>query len=499
MNTILWFGQIPQAGVHERLEKRGYHIDISPAPSHLDNGRLSSARIATFHFPNEDDIPSSLPKIAQMIDHEIRIIVVAPRESRQKIMALLEKISTDFDWIKNVIFIDDLRDTSFDNFINLPPVKKWRSVKIVLKKGNRDLLEEEKLLIGRAFSKAEEIHLEEIGEGYSGARVFLAHEKRQENSIAHWAQLRLVKIDTRNDLEIEVGNMQAVSPFVPFELRPNLDVHVRGFRKSLFIADFVENSESMLEASRAGRAESAISNLFNRTLHRWRERARHCPLSNESLVAASERLKMVTPEKIKATYSDTQEFQDLGLNLNDLWQALQKIKFDHHAATIHGDLHGKNIRVRADDAILIDLGSVKGKDGLGAPLCFDVAMLEIALIFDCTESETTGTFDDPEWRDAIEHYYRLAAIQRMPDRASVKPTWWRHNCLQRLRSYAIYNQSNKYEYAIALVIAMWRWCKFDPIKNNEADRGRRTTALKLGAILAAEIVENWNYENKPNP
>ena len=218
MSSILWFGRPPPVGVQQRLEKRGYQLDFNPEQFRLSNGQLSAATIATFHFLDQQDIPSDLSRIAKMIDHELRIIFVAPKAFRSVIMELLLKISADFDWGKNIRFLDDLRDTSFDNFINLPATARWRSVKIVSKQGDRDLLENERLLIERAFVTAEEVHLEEIGEGYSSARVFLAHEKRLENSIAHWAQLRLVKIDSRNALEDEVGHMRAISPFVPFEL-----------------------------------------------------------------------------------------------------------------------------------------------------------------------------------------------------------------------------------------------------------------------------------------
>jgi hypothetical protein len=497
MDNLLWFGKAPQAGVKLRLQERGYRLHLNPRNGLIDDSLLSATSIAVFCYPSLIEIPYDFAAIGSMIDHGLRIMFMVEKSSIGEVKSRLANYSRDFDWDSEVIFVPDATGTNFDNFINVQTVQKWKSVQIIERAGDAKLLHEELLLIRRAFTKAEVVHLQEIGTGFSGARVFLADEKRRQNSIAHWAQPRLVKIDSRKQLDIEVGNMLAVSPFVPFELRPNLDIHVKGFHKSVFVADFVENSESMLDATRAGRAEAAISNLFNRTLHRWRDRARHCLQADEPLAVAAERLGMISPEKIKREYIETREFQDLNLDIVTLWFSLRSIAFKHDAATIHGDLHGKNIRVRGDDAILIDLGSVMGAEPPGAPLCFDVAMLEVALVFDCNEDEAKGKFQDSDWRSSIEHYYSLDSIQRMPDRASVSPVSWRHNCLQRIRAYGIYGQSNKYEYAIALAIAMWRWCKFQSL--GDADRGRRAAALQIGGTLIKQIKESWDRESKQNP
>jgi hypothetical protein len=280
--------------------------------------------------------------------------------------------------------------------------------------------------------------------------------------------------------------MKAASPFVPFELRPNLDVHVEGFKKSIFVADFVDKSESMFEAARAGRAETAISNLFNRTLHRWRDRAWQCPKSSESLAKAAERLQMISPADIGEEYRKSERIQNQGIDAYSLWKILEEICFPHRSATIHGDLHGDNVRVRGDNAILIDLGSVKGADA-GAPICFDVAMLEVALMFTCSEDENIHEpFEQAGWENEIRPFYQLDAILSTPKRDSApKPGSWRFDCLQRVRAFGIYDQSDPHEYAIALVIAMWRWCKFRPLSN--ADKGRRVVALAIGAELIGQI------------
>lgn len=286
---------------------------------------------------------------------------------------------------------------------------------------------------------------------------------------------------------------QTVSPFVPFELRPNLDLSAFGFNKAAYTADFVDRSESLLEVARDGRADAAISNLFTRTLELWRGQAWRCALSSESLVSSAARLEMVAIGKILPKYLDAKRIQDAKHDFNALSAELDKIRFPHKVATIHGDLHGDNVRVRGDEAVLIDLGAVKGTDkvGEGAPLSFDVAMLEVSLIFTCTDQENdTGDFDQVEWENSIRAFYALDKIKNSPPRPGPpSEDSWRYGVLQRLRGFSGYDQSDQVEYAIALVIAMWRWCKFEPL--SKADLGRRVAALAISAQLVEEIVRDW--------
>ena len=133
--------------------------------------------------------------------------------------------------------------------------------------------------------------------------------------------------------------------------------------------------------------------------------------------------------------------------------------------------------------------------GREAPLCFDVAMLEIALVFAYRgRQDGKDEFEQPEWKAEIEPFYELHAISNSPSiDAPPNPESWLFGCLQRVRAFGIYDQSSAYEYPIALVIALWRWCKFPP-SSSEADRGRRVVALELGNRLVEEIVRKRNAE-----
>ncbi len=491
-NTLLWFGRPPLPGTREKLRTRGFTLLEDPEDIAITNPLLGTSSIVVLNH-GVDDVDTELSgykHLPAFINHGLLILaLVTNRDDIPRVRDThLARIDPTFPWDKVVTFLTDLNRINFDNIISYEPGPKWKGVPIFELGTVERLTPEERLLVDRAFQKAEEVHVRELKRGFTESRVFMAYERRLESSIAHWTQPRLVKIGLRKTLANEVGAMKVVSPFVPFELRPNLEVHVEGFRKSVYVADFVDKSESMLDVARAGRAETAISNLFNRTLQRWRDQAWQCEKSRESLAKAAERLGMISPGDICSEYLESERIQTLGIDVHAQWKVLTDISFEHRAASIHGDLHGDNVRVRGDDAILIDLGSVKGTDdpGSGAPLCFDVAMLEVALVFTCTDQEHKLDFRQTDWEQEIAPFYQLEAILSTPGRVDApKLGTWLFGCLQRVRAFGIYDQSDPYEYAIALAIAMWRWCKFK--SGSAADKGRRVVALEFGAQIIRDI------------
>ena len=495
IKKILWYGDAPLPGVFDSFHRRGFELIRDAIDDQIVDVVLANTTAVVLSHTNDtiDQVLAGYRYLPTFINHGIRVIILVPEmDDNDRIRkGQLAQLDASFPWNDVALFLADLKLTNFDNIVAAPQVPRWHPC-LIKPIGNFEPIGSDgELLIRRAFPRAEEVRVSELSRGFSGSRVFMAHEKRLESSIAHWTQPKLIKIGLRLDMEQEVGNMRAVSPFVPFELRPNLEAHIAGFRKSILIADFVDKSEPLIDVARAGRAETAISNLFNRTLHTWRERAWSCGMSTESLADAAERLQIVSPEKICDDYLQSPDIQAKRIDFSALWSALKKIQFPHRAASIHADLHGDNVRVRGDDAILIDLGSVKGKGepGLGAPLSFDVAMLEIALVFTCErgEDKADNGFYQTRWEKEVRHYYELKAILSTPVRESVpEPESWMFGCIQRLRAFGIYDQSNQLEYAIALAIAMLRWCKFKPLGNG-ADKGRRVVALAIAAELIAEI------------
>jgi hypothetical protein len=506
VNKVLWYGSPPLPGVLARLEIRGFSVVENPPRENINDSLLGVTLIVVLNHPQDGDDWGGLgcDFLPLFIDHGIRVLVLGGDVAKIR-GTVLKGMDPDYPWDDAVLFLPNLKGVHFDTIVNCQPTLRWRGFKIQQNGKFEKLTSEDLRLVARAFQKAEEVHLSKINDGRSGSRVFMAYEKRleTETSIAHWTQPRLLKIGDRSVMAREVGAMKAVSPFVPFELRPNLEMFIEGFHRAVYVADFVDRSESLLDAARSGRAEAAISNLFNRTLHRWRDRGRQCAMLSGSLVDAAERLDIVSPSKIRQEYLTSERIQRQQIDIAALWKELAAYEFGYRAATIHGDLHGENVRVRGDDAILIDLGEVRGDTvpGNGAPLCFDVAMLEVALVFQYRgEEDGLDEFEQPGWESEIKPFYQLDAILNSPSIDSApKPDSWLFGCLQRIRAFGIYDQSHEYEYPIALVIALWRWCKFPPPPHGRgADKGRRVVALELGYTITQQIAWRESAKNRSN-
>jgi len=496
VKTVLWYGEPPSPGIQHLFDVRGFDIRENLESGALEDWLLGRTLVAVFNYTEQNPklMEAGYEHLALFIQHGLRLLFVGATEATGAWLreAHFKRLNPDYPWDDSVRFLPHLKGLNFDVVVDCPPGPRWRNL-LIKQEGNfAKLQEEEHRLVSRAFGKADSIQLLKIAGGFSGSRVFMAHEKRREidSSLGHLSQPRLIKIGNRKDISKEILAMSEVSPFIPFELRPNLEISIQGLDKAIYVADFVEKSESMLDVARAGRAEGAISNLFNRTLQRWRDRANQNQQFG-SLAEAAERLKFASADWIHFEYLQSEKFRKRQHDVKALWNMLRDFKFSYRAATIHGDLHGENVRVRGDDAILIDFGAVRGKPevGQGAPLCFDVATLEVSLAFQYRgRIDGPNTFEQPAWEDEIRSLFNLDAILSTPSVGSEPaPDSWLLGCLQRIRAFSIYQQSHPYEYAIALAIALWRYCKFPPERDSDADQGRRVVALILGAEIIEQI------------
>ena len=489
----LWYGTPPKPGAEHMLRQRGYAIERNSL--HLEDPVLRASSCAVFShcdisitavFDGLDSVQVQL-----MLDYGLRVIIICAGEDIQAIIdARLKSEIAEYPWRERIVFVPDLQGVRLDEITMFEPDPPdiWAGIAPEMMGPHEPLNREQSILINRSFPKAQELYLRPLKGGFTGSQVFMAYEKRG-SSISHWTQPRLVKIGQRKELGSEAKAMREVSPFVPFELRPNLSSHIEGYRSAVIVADFVDKSESLIDAARAGRAEAAISNLFNRTLRKWRDHGTDGHDGVDSLAAASTRLRMFEIANIQPEYLESLDIESAHIDFDGLWAKLLSIRFAHRAATIHGDLHGDNVRVRGDDAILIDLGAVKGTDspGGGAPLCFDVAMLDVALVFTCTEKDELSGFKQDDWEAEIAPYFQMAALTNAPKiETSLILDSWLHGCLQRLRSFGTYEQSDPLEYPIAVAIALWRWAKFP--SRSAADKRRRIVALQTGARLISDIV-----------
>lgn len=312
----------------------------------------------------------------------------------------------------------------------------------------------EQLLLKRAFEGCTEVHLEPLEDGWSGGLVFRAHARLPAVNGA-WTQPYFVKLGRRLNIMKEFANYQdKVDPYVPFHLGPHLVPErccLTG-REGILVGDYVEQSESLKLCARDDRAVMAISCLFDRTLRGW---YRNCTPDDRILMTMP---GARTPTAIPPAVAKVAK--ELGATLN-----LPRIGLHLSACTerpwlrgpIHGDLHARNVRVRATDAIVIDFNS--HRDGL---LLRDIARLEVSLLTDAfggppyEDPLDNEKFEGVVWLRAVAPLYQMNPTTNNPQQYEdpKSPAYWFHACARQIRLQARQFQLGERQYAAALALEL---------------------------------------------
>jgi hypothetical protein len=160
--------------------------------------------------------------------------------------------------------------------------------------------------------------------------------------------------------------------FIPFGLRPNIHQIIRGTERSLLVGNFVDRSESLWDRARRNLAARAVTSLFDETLGCWRDQAFARGLIEGSVADAMYDAEMCRPQDIRPLYPESAQRYGISVGPDEVWKQLTTLRQHYRLAPAHGDLHGENVRVKNEQAILIDLASVLRQ----APLTADLATLE---------------------------------------------------------------------------------------------------------------------------
>ena len=301
----------------------------------------------------------------------------------------------------------------------------------------------DQLLVGRAFWDCTSIHLKALpmqARGSSKASVFEAYA--DESGDGHSSYF--LKFGPRDAIFSEFEKYQEqVDRFVPFHLRPRL-VHSRcvlGATRGLIVGDWVDDSESLFECARAGRAAPVISSLFDKTLRPWHRASR-----TETDVVLGKLLRtMEDPGPARAKRA-----KRLGLRRTPTeliaW-AKRCTSSPVLMGRVHGDLHAANVRARKTDAVVIDFGDVT----IG-PLILDAAALEVSLLVGSLGSPT----DVPKWKSALASAYTTAdAFRSVPAGGDPRSEWrWLLDCVRQIRQHALLMEEQRGQYAVALANAL---------------------------------------------
>jgi hypothetical protein len=192
---------------------------------------------------------------------------------------------------------------------------------------------------------------------------------------------------------------------VPWYLRPNFvaERSAYGVSRGILVGSFVANSCALAEAVRATPQDARhIQHLFVDTLGGLRGPKRTVAPGQMSVVSALKAFcaHEKVPEHRWARAAEL--FGGAVLPAQDLWWDLLGLpSLDWQRSAIHGDLHGENVRVRKEKAILIDFAHA-----CIGPASADLAHLEVSLIFDARAVDLQGE----AWRRAVLGLYSPEAI-----------------------------------------------------------------------------------------
>ena len=238
------------------------------------------------------------------------------------------------------------------------------------------------------------------------------------------------------------------------------------------------------EAAQKGKGRRYIHSLFEDTLMGWRSQAYRRSTKSGSLAHALNGVfdyKKVVPDYVE-------QARKLGHTKSpqELWQTLLNFPAQKwREAPMHGDMHGNNVRVRNNDAIIIDLANT----AIG-PLCADLASLDVWFSFELPGKEQTIPARDT-WTKAVTELYSLEQVTRLRKVESVDVGLeWLRGCIRQIRMISGAICECETEYPTAVAIYLLRRATY--AAGNEEDEYRRVYAYWLGAMLVEDLTRQFD-------
>lgn len=351
-------------------------------------------------------------------------------------------------------------------------------ISVVNERGEAVSLEASRdILLRRAFSDCSKVHLVPMDEpGKSGAIAYRAYADLANPEHGRWPVAYFVKLGSKDKILQEYTNyLKYVAPYIPFHLGPHL-VRERcclGASQGVIVGDYVDESEDLISCAPGGRSAAAISCLFDRTLHGWYRDPKTIDMS----IAATLHLPgQINPSRINRAY-------ELGatLNLDDLQELFQRCtSVPVLFGGAHGDLHARNIRVRATDAIVIDFFAHRV-----CPLVCDAASLEASLLVDGFSGDRR---DARDLLASIETLYAKAPLEPgLPHANPRNPSAWFFRAVRQIRLHAQQMESGANQYAGALAVALLAKAKKDPTAAEPAASHRAMAYVVAERVLVASF------------
>lgn len=362
------------------------------------------------------------------------------------------------------------------------------SVRIDAPAGMR-LTDAQKFMLQRAFSDCSAVSLTQLPGGRSA--LTLSVQATLTNSLAGPHPLPFfAKLDRAAQIVAERACYERYAEsHIAWYLRPNLQPArcLVGADSGILVGSFVLKSESLWSLIVQGRAENAIKSLFTDTLAGWRDGA---AASQAELGSIAPSLKEVfTQANVRKRYVKAAAGLGVARDPPDIWEGFLNLPPRiWPKAPIHGDLHAENVRVRGEDAIIIDLAKVT----MGPPGA-DPACLEVWIAFQVPPAGYD--VDETAWLRTIQELFAYRQVASPPSPDPAAPVAWLHDGIVRTRTVALAS-CQPVDYAITLALYLLRRATFDPDPGDiKADEYRRTWAWILGCQLL-EAVQQIDVQYK---
>lgn len=497
-----WFESPVLDDARSAFEQRDLKVSVCTEGRLNDASYLANVSAVVFIF----DVAAKMQRMARafdkhakrLLDYGCSAIVVSGRTElarlRQSVQTLNLPInnlrpegSGSWEWQDlnasqpgpNVHYFDsDLNDKN--KWVAIANMVAYRQVgdrpNLVLKVAGAGLEADEELLLRRAFGgDVTSVHLDSEPRGYSGARVFRA----QTETGNRWPVPYFVKIDKRQRTIDEYNNyLIGVEPSVPFHLAPPIlkERCCLGSARGIIVGQYIGESESLLACAEGGRAISAVSCLFSRTLRIWHRSHDPHPLI--------EYLECKLPKLFDERNMECAKVLGARREPVELRKSILTCATSHaRYGSIHGDLNISNVRVRGGDAIIIDPSEYSS-----GPLLWDPAFLEASLL---VEGFTQERRDVAAWLAAIAPCYEMPLFNFWSHKHLVDEASWFHITVNQIRLYAKEMECAEGQYGVTLAVALL-FMAAKPARfsdENKRESFRRGAAYYLAERLLERLAE----------
>ena len=374
---------------------------------------------------------------------------------------------------------------------NFPPVvSPFSELDIEVDNGEnalKNISEEGRILIQRAFHDCSKVKLASNFEGRSGVgtyRVYATYKHEYLNNPPPYKYF--AKLGDRKQISKEyLAYRDTALEHIPFHLGPRLrlDRCELGAQQGIIVSDYVSGSENLLDCARNGLGAPVIASLFNTTLRVWQDSSKVADKSLQDYL--KDRMPNLIPEHRRSLiehYGILKEPTELQALLDTMPSKPVQI------GVVHGDLHALNVLVRNGDAIVIDFE--KMHDDL--PLLLDLASLEAGLFVDGFVSDRRNGAD---LLKSIECLYEVDALVKLrfdPCHPGDGSAWF-FDCVRQIRMQARQVELKRRQYALTLGIEFAKKaCKNFKLNSstNPAEPALTGEDIRaLAYVLAARILD----------